>query len=61
MLRLIEASLDGLAAKLVKLEATDIAEAIAINESITDNVRTMTSDVEILESTYEETMQEFRA
>lgn len=60
-LRLIETSLDGLSAKLVKLDATDIAEAIQINEALTDNLRTMSSDVEVLESTYEETMQEFRA
>lgn len=59
-LRLIETSLDGLSAKLVKLDATDIAEAIQINEALTDNLRTMSSDVEVLESTYEETMQEFR-
>jgi hypothetical protein len=59
-LKLIETSLDALAAKLVKLEATDLAEAISINDSITENVQTMRSDVEILESTYEETMQELR-
>ena len=59
-LKLIETSLDGLSAKLVKLEASDLAEAITINESIAENVQTMTSDVEILESTYEETMQELR-
>lgn len=59
-LRLIETSLDGLSAKLVKLEATDLAEAITINDSISEHVQTMTSDVEILESTFEETMQELR-
>ncbi len=59
-LKLIETSLDGLSAKLVKLEASDLAEAISINDSISENVQTMTSDVEILESTYEETMQELR-
>ncbi len=59
-LRLIETSLDGLSAKLVKLEATDLAEAISINDSISEHVQTMTSDVEILESTFEETMQELR-
>ncbi len=59
-LKLIETSLDGLAAKLVKLEATDLAEAISINDSISEHVQTMTSDVEILESTFEETMQELR-
>lgn len=57
-LKLIETSLDGLSAKLVKLDASDLTEAITINASITENVQTMTSDVEILESTYEETMQE---
>lgn len=57
-LKLIEVSLDGLSAKLVKLDASDLTEAISINASITENVQTMTSDVEILESTYEETMQE---
>jgi hypothetical protein len=57
-LKLIETSLDGLSAKLVKLEATDLAEAISINDSITENVQTMTSDVQILESSYDETMQE---
>ncbi|HVY32206.1 MAG TPA: hypothetical protein VHB79_36970 [Polyangiaceae bacterium] len=57
-LKLIETSLDGLSAKLVKLDASDLTEAISINASITENVQTMTSDVEILESTYEETMQE---
>jgi hypothetical protein len=57
-LKLIETSLDGLSAKLVKLDASDLAEAISINDSITENVQTMTSDVQILESSYEETMQE---
>ena len=60
-LKLIEASLDGLSAKLVKLDASDLAEAITINDSIAENVQTMRSDVEILESTYEETMQELRS
>jgi hypothetical protein len=57
-LKLIETSLDGLSAKLVKLEATDLAEAVSINDSITENVQTMTSEVEILESSYDETMRE---
>lgn len=57
-LKLIETSLDGLSAKLVKLDASDLAEAVSINDSITENVQTMTSDVQILESTYDETMQE---
>lgn len=59
-LKLIETSLDGLSAKLVKLDASDLAEAISINDSISEHVQTMTSDVEILESTFEETMQELR-
>lgn len=59
-LKVIDTSLDTLAAKLVKLEASDIAEAISINDSITENVQTMTSDVQILESSYDETMQELR-
>jgi hypothetical protein len=59
-LKVIEASLDALAAKLVKLEASDVAEAISINDSITENVQTMTTDVQILESSYDETMQELR-
>jgi hypothetical protein len=59
-LKLIDSSLDTLAAKLVKLEASDIAEAISINDSITENVQTMTSDVQILESSYDETIQELR-
>lgn len=59
-LKLIESSLDGLSAKLVKLDASDLSEAISINDSITENVQTMTSDVHILESSYEETMQELR-
>ncbi|MFZ5891084.1 MAG: hypothetical protein ACOY0T_08535 [Myxococcota bacterium] len=60
-LHLIEASLDGLSAKLVKLDASDLSEAISVNESLEDNLRTMTSDVELLESTYEETLQELRS
>jgi hypothetical protein len=59
-LKLIEASLDGLSAKLVKLDATDIGEALSINESIAENVRNVSTDVEILESTFEETLQELR-
>lgn len=59
-LKLIDSSLDTLAAKLVKLEASDVAEAISINDSITENVQTMTSDVQILESSYDETIQELR-
>jgi hypothetical protein len=59
-LKLIETTLDGLSAKLVKLDASDLAEAITINESISENVQTMTSDVQILESSYEETIQEMR-
>jgi hypothetical protein len=59
-LKLIETSLDALSAKLVKLEASDLSEAISINDSITENVQTMTSDVQILESSYDETMQELR-
>ncbi|MGC4087957.1 MAG: hypothetical protein QM756_08680 [Polyangiaceae bacterium] len=59
-LKLIETSLDGLSAKLVKLDASDLTEAITVNESLDENLRTMTSDVELLESTYEETMQELR-
>lgn len=59
-LQVIETSLDTLAAKLVKLEASDLSEAISINDSITENVRTVTSDVQILESSYDETMQELR-
>lgn len=59
-LKVIDTSLDTLAAKLVKLEASDIAEAVSINDSITENVQTMTSDVQILESSYDETMQELR-
>ncbi|HEX2731249.1 MAG TPA: hypothetical protein VHM70_06585 [Polyangiaceae bacterium] len=60
-LRLIETSLEGLAAKLVKLDATDYTEAITISESITEHVQTMSNDVEILESTFEDTLREFRA
>lgn len=59
-LELIGTSLDGLSAKLVKLDATDVSEAISINESIAEHVQTMTSDVELLESTFEETFQEYR-
>jgi hypothetical protein len=59
-LKVIDTSLDTLSAKLVKLEASDIAEAISINDSITENVQTVTSDVQILESSYDETMQELR-
>jgi hypothetical protein len=60
-LRLIEASLDGLSVKLVKLDATDYTEAISINQSISEHVKTMTNDVEILELTFEDTLKEFHA
>lgn len=60
-LRLIETSLEGLSAKLVKLDATDYTEAVTISESIKEHVQSMSTEVEILESTFEDTFQEFRA
>jgi hypothetical protein len=60
-LAVISTTLETANAKFVKLRATDIQEATAINESITSHIETVRSDIHILESTVEETMQEFSA
>ena len=58
-LSVIETALDGVNAKLVKLSATDIQEVMVTNESIGSHLQSMTSDIHILESAVDETIQEF--
>ena len=58
-LAVIETALDGVNAKLVKLGATDIQEVMATNESIGSHLQSMTTDIHILESTVDETIQEY--
>jgi hypothetical protein len=54
----IEASSDGVYAKIIKLQATDLQEAIMVNQSITAHLDALSSDMHILESVVEETIQE---
>ena len=58
-LNVIESSLDTIHAKIVKLKATDIEEAILVGQSIMERVDTLATDINLLESTVEETLQEF--
>ena len=60
-LSVIETTLETVNAKLVKLRATDVSEAMAVNQSISDHIESVRSEIHILESTVEETMQEFTA
>ena len=60
-LKVIDTSLDGLSAKIVKLRATDVQEAVSINESISTHVETVSADIAALEDNVEATMQEYRA
>ncbi len=60
-LSVIESTLETVNAKMVKLRATDVADAMAVGQSIRDHVESVRSDIHILESTVEETMQEFTA
>jgi hypothetical protein len=54
----IESSTDGMYAKIVKLQATDVEEAVVVNQSISAQLDTLSSDLHILESAVEETLQE---
>jgi hypothetical protein len=54
----IETSTDGVYAKIVKLQATDLQEAILVNQSISAHLDALSSDMHILESVVEETIQE---
>jgi hypothetical protein len=54
----IETSTDGVYAKIVKLQATDLQEAILVNQSIAEHLDALSSDMHILESVVEETIQE---
>jgi len=54
----IETSTDGVYAKIVKLQATDLQEAILVNQSISEHLDALSSDMHILESVVEETIQE---
>jgi hypothetical protein len=54
----IETSTDGVYAKIVKLQATDIEEAVMVNQSITAHLDALSGDMRALESAVEETMQE---
>lgn len=58
-LSVIETSLDGVQAKIVKLNATDIEEAASIGASITQHLDALSSDMHMLESTVSETLEEF--
>jgi hypothetical protein len=58
-LSVIETSLETVNAKLVKLSATDVQEAIAANQSIATHLESVHSDIHTLETTVEETIQEF--
>ncbi len=60
-LTVIETSLDGLRARIVKLNAADLDEAALVGRSFAEQIRELTSDINILESTVEETMQEIAA
>lgn len=57
-LSVIETSLDGVQAKVVKLNATDIEEAATVGASISQNLDALTDDMHVLESTVDETMKE---
>ena len=58
-LSVIETSLDSMQAKLIKLNATDIEEAVTVGASLSRNLDTLTSDIQVLESTVDETIREF--
>lgn len=57
----IETSTDGVYAKIVKLQATDVEQAVLVNQSISAHLDALSVDIHSLESAVEETMQEISA
>ncbi len=57
----IETSTDGVYAKIVKLQATDVEQAVLVNQSISAHLDALSVDIHSLESAVEETMQEIGA
>jgi hypothetical protein len=58
-LAVIETSLDGVQAKVIKLNATDIEEAATVGASISQHLDALSTDMQVLESTVSETLEEF--
>ncbi len=58
-LSVINSSLDGVQAKIIKLRATDIKAAASVRASITENLAALTSDMQVLETSVSEILQEF--
>ena len=54
----IATSTDGTHAKIVKLQATDLEDAASVNQSISENLDTLSSEMRVLEGAVEETLAE---
>lgn len=57
-LSVIESSFDGVHAKVVKLNATDPEKAATLGASLSDHLGALRTDIQILETTVNETIQE---
>lgn len=57
-LTLIDTTLDGVTARLIKVGATDISDAVNTNRSIATHLESMTTDMQVLETTVDEMIQE---
>ena len=57
-LSVIESSFDGVHAKVVKLNATDPEKAATLGASLSDHLGALRDDIQILETTVNETIQE---
>ncbi len=54
----IETVLDGIHAKVIKLNATDIEETASVTASISDHIDALSTDIQVLEATVDETLEE---
>jgi hypothetical protein len=57
-LSVIESSFDGVHAKVVKLNATDPEKAATLGASLSDHLGAVRADIQVLETTVEETIKE---
>ncbi len=57
-LAVIESSIDGVQAKIIKLNATDPEEAASVGASLSVHLGALTTEMQVLESTVDETIKE---
>lgn len=57
-LSIIQTSLEGVQAKIIKLDASDPEEAATIGASLSDHLGALETDIQVLESTVDETIKE---